>query len=229
MSSPIASNVNMTSRSARKASSRSTAHELEDARSVLKHNEDTISSMAMRIEQLEQQVRQGGNKKAGKNATLEAEHAAALTSDSVVKRMHPLTSVQHIISDKGRKEDDVTRGSTATANVLRSLAAASSSKHSGAREEARMLAQKFLDAFADPSAYHEYLTSHAFAAELLEVCDYVNTLFEPEPRCVFLQSPCYVFGDIHGTSTLHIMCRVQKHVHIHVQRIHPPHICASCH
>ena len=61
-----------------------------------------------------------------------------------------------------------------------------------------MLARKFLDAFADPATHAEYLTSQTFASELLEVCDYVSTVFEPEPRCVFLQSPCYVIGDIHG-------------------------------
>ena len=195
MSSPVSRHVNMSSRSETRGSSSSSVREYETA---LKQKDETIASMASRIEALEKQVIQTGSKMANKNATIEAGHAAALTGESVVKRVHPLTSTQHIISDKGRKEDELTRGSTATANVLRSLAIASSSKESEQRSEARMLAQKFLDAFNDPSSHAEYLTSHAFAAELLEVCDYANTLFEPEPRNVFLQSPVYVFGDIHG-------------------------------
>lgn len=32
----------------------------------------------------------------------------------------------------------------------------------------------------------------------MRLCKGVSHLFEAEPRCVFLQSPVYVFGDIHG-------------------------------
>ncbi len=32
----------------------------------------------------------------------------------------------------------------------------------------------------------------------MRLCKGVSHLYEAEPRCVFMQSPVYVFGDIHG-------------------------------
>lgn len=37
-----------------------------------------------------------------------------------------------------------------------------------------------------------------FAKDLLKLNKKVKSILEDEPRCVFLQSPAYVFGDIHG-------------------------------
>jgi hypothetical protein len=34
--------------------------------------------------------------------------------------------------------------------------------------------------------------------DLKRLCSRVAPIFESEPRCVFIQSPVYVFGDIHG-------------------------------
>ncbi|CAN0491576.1 unnamed protein product, partial [Discosporangium mesarthrocarpum] len=33
---------------------------------------------------------------------------------------------------------------------------------------------------------------------MMRLCEHMTCLLEEEPRCVFLQSPVYVFGDIHG-------------------------------
>lgn len=38
----------------------------------------------------------------------------------------------------------------------------------------------------------------------MRLCKGVSHLYEAEPRCVFLQSPVYVFGDIHGN--LEVRC-----------------------
>lgn len=32
----------------------------------------------------------------------------------------------------------------------------------------------------------------------MRLCKSISHIYEAEPRCVFLQSPVYVFGDIHG-------------------------------
>ncbi len=33
---------------------------------------------------------------------------------------------------------------------------------------------------------------------MLRLCARAGPIFENEPRCLFIQSPVYVFGDIHG-------------------------------
>ncbi len=43
-----------------------------------------------------------------------------------------------------------------------------------------------------------YLASNAFKTDLMALCDMARPLLESEPRCIKLQSPCHVFGDIHG-------------------------------
>jgi hypothetical protein len=58
--------------------------------------------------------------------------------------------------------------------------------------------QRVLEMFSHPTQHMEYLNSQTFAKDLLKLCKAVKGVIETEPRVVFLQSPCYVFGDIHG-------------------------------
>jgi hypothetical protein len=58
--------------------------------------------------------------------------------------------------------------------------------------------QRILDMFQKPAAFMDYLNSELFAKDLLKLCSKVRLVLEREPRVVFLQSPAYVFGDIHG-------------------------------
>lgn len=58
--------------------------------------------------------------------------------------------------------------------------------------------QKMLDMFQQPSKHMDYLNSANFAKDLLRLCQKVKHGLEKEPRVVYLQSPAYVFGDIHG-------------------------------
>ncbi len=44
----------------------------------------------------------------------------------------------------------------------------------------------------------EYLLGNTFKSDLIMLCDMAMPLLESEPRCIRLQSPCHVFGDIHG-------------------------------
>lgn len=38
----------------------------------------------------------------------------------------------------------------------------------------------------------------------MKLCKTISNIYEKEPRCVFLQSPVYVFGDIHGNLEVRI-------------------------
>lgn len=58
--------------------------------------------------------------------------------------------------------------------------------------------QRILDMFQRPTQHLEYLNSEQFAKDLLKLAARMKTMFEREPRVVFMQSPAYVFGDIHG-------------------------------
>lgn len=49
-----------------------------------------------------------------------------------------------------------------------------------------------------PKEHASYLTSVKFARDMLRLCARAGPIFENEPRCLFVQSPVYVFGDIHG-------------------------------
>jgi len=62
------------------------------------------------------------------------------------------------------------------------------------------LVHRILDMFKDPTnpTNMNYLESFDFAKDVLMLNAKVRTVFESEPRVVFLQSPAYVFGDIHG-------------------------------
>jgi hypothetical protein len=37
-----------------------------------------------------------------------------------------------------------------------------------------------------------------FAQDIMSLCARVKPILENETRCLFLESPCYVLGDIHG-------------------------------
>lgn len=52
--------------------------------------------------------------------------------------------------------------------------------------------------FRSPAESVAYLKSMDFAKDVLRLNKKVRGILEEESRCVFLQSPAYVFGDIHG-------------------------------
>ena len=57
---------------------------------------------------------------------------------------------------------------------------------------------RITEMFKDPASHISYLNSAKFAKDLLKLNSKVRPLLEAEPRVAFLQSPAYVFGDIHG-------------------------------
>jgi len=60
------------------------------------------------------------------------------------------------------------------------------------------LAERVVGMFRDPAANMGYLTSPQFASDIMHLCVGVCSIFEAEKRNLFLQSPVYIFGDIHG-------------------------------
>lgn len=66
------------------------------------------------------------------------------------------------------------------------------------RIQVKQITDRILTMFKDPSDNMKYLQSSTFASDLIALNHYMKKLLVQEPRCIFLQSPCYVFGDIHG-------------------------------
>ncbi|CAM9309797.1 unnamed protein product [Chrysoparadoxa australica] len=112
------------------------------------------------------------------------------THTKVVKREHPLEPVIHLVDERGTRGTHMGRSaSMATATALQGL---------GPSKKKDELAQKMISMFRNPKEHADYLTSQRFAKDVLRLCRKVGAVFESEPRCIFVQSPVYVFGDIHG-------------------------------
>jgi diadenosine tetraphosphatase ApaH/serine/threonine PP2A family protein phosphatase len=60
--------------------------------------------------------------------------------------------------------------------------------------------QRVMAMFDNPTQHMDYLNSQTFAKDLLKLCRAVRHRLDKKEtqRVVFLQSPAYVFGDIHG-------------------------------
>ena len=84
--------------------------------------------------------------------------------------------------------------SIATAKELNSLCY----KEEDRQDSNRELVNRILEMFKDPASHIAYLKSLEFAKDLLRLTKKMKGLFESEPRVAFVQSPAYVFGDIHG-------------------------------
>ena len=202
-SSPTQHNVNMAPRSSRKSSLKNPrrdvvdqTREIQDLQNDILQKDAALSAMATRVQRLESEVISLSRASTSSGASRRTSASARAGADSVMKRHHPLTHIQHVISDKGRTEGELGRSSLATSQVLDQLAA--SEREAPCMGSARALAKKFIEVFSNPSEHISYIKSHDFAAEILELCDAVCPVFEKEPRCLFLQSPSYVIGDIHG-------------------------------
>ena len=72
-----------------------------------------------------------------------------------------------------------------------------SSKSSSSSSVANIV-NRITDMFKDPASQLTYLNSPKFAKDVLKLNARVRPILEAEPRVAFLQSPAYVFGDIHG-------------------------------
>jgi hypothetical protein len=124
-----------------------------------------------------------------------------IKNNSPIKRSHAAPVEQHLLETDskgmvGRNKARIgTRGSLSTSTILQAI-------NEEAKSSAHEIAEKFLRMFQNPIEHYDYLHSQEFVDDLTLVCQAVSDILEEEPRCVFLQSPVYIFGDIHGGDTL---------------------------
>ena len=110
----------------------------------------------------------------------------------IIPRKHQFNLDTYLISDEGSERSPIaTRGSVLTTNYLHALGEQPLNSIS-------LLAQKFIEMFKKPIENVNYLKSSIFANDLIEICYSICDILENEPRCLFMQSPIYVIGDIHG-------------------------------
>lgn len=157
--------------------------------------DDSRSAEAKQIEALQRELQIKTAALNALSAKLERLEDSSAPTDiqSVVKRRHhPVVSSSNLIGDKGRQRVKMgTRGSITTQNILEAHG-------EPAKTPVQLIAERFVKVFQDPTNYITYLQSKTFANELVQICQAASELFEKQPRCLFLQSPVYVFGDIHG-------------------------------
>ena len=108
------------------------------------------------------------------------------------QRQHVMPTEQHIIGNDSVNTKKIgTRESILTNKILNSM-------EKPDKTPGQIIAEKFLDVCQNSSANMQYLNSSQFAQDLMIVCEEAEVVLEEEPRVIFLQSPCYVFGDLHG-------------------------------
>lgn len=128
----------------------------------------------------EQAIVSGGQRKGKKGLTPYGNTVRVSTSKCSAKR-------RQMVAERNRMGRNA---SISTQAVLNSLPDETSAKQA--------LINRIQDMFRSPNEHVDYLKSAQFAKDLLKLNKKVKTILEDEPRCVFLQSPAYVFGDIHG-------------------------------
>lgn len=118
------------------------------------------------------------------------------------KRKHKLSPFGNVVTNSNSSYGAITNerarmgrnASIATANELQSLVSKDDHRH----ESNQQLVSRILEMFKEPESHVQYLTSMEFAKDLLKLTKKIKTVLEQEPRVAFVQSPAYVFGDIHG-------------------------------
>jgi hypothetical protein len=116
------------------------------------------------------------------------------------KRRHRLSPFGNVVntSDHGAVTNERARmgrnASISTAKELANLYGKEEDHHKSNKE----LVDRILEMFQDPKSHTSYLRSSDFAKDILRLTKKVKGIFQAEPRVAFVQSPAYVFGDIHG-------------------------------
>lgn len=153
-----------------------------------------------RLAQKDQEIATLQSRVASLSHQLQAALQTAAGSSSA-KRLHPLsphTMNVRVSANKrtisAQRERLGRNASITTQRVLDNIYA-TQPEHSRAPPTA---VQRIMDMFQHPHKHMDYLNSEVFAKDLFKLAVHVRGQLENEPRVVFLQSPCYVFGDIHG-------------------------------
>jgi len=200
--SPPAGHVNLTPRSVKRGQQQKTplpialsptVEELSPQRAIallqneLRVKEALIESLQTKVANLEDDVVMSKGRGSKQPIVRESCGGGIIThrSNSI-----PTSSV--MISDKGRHSAKLgTRESLGTSKILEAMP-------DPVKSAEQLLSEKFIQVFSAPTEHLSYLSSAQFGNDLIKVCEAVEALLEEEPRVVFIQSPVYVFGDIHG-------------------------------
>jgi hypothetical protein len=149
-------------------------------KAVLANREAQIAALQSQVSHLTHQLARTKGKRHRQRCLMP--HSTTVKEERHGSGKRPLLT--HAREQMGRN------ASFATRNVLKNLPQQDPRPHP--------LAQRMLDMFADPAAHYDYLNSRDFASDLFTLSHKVRILLEKEPRVAFVQSPAYVFGDIHG-------------------------------
>ena len=130
-------------------------------------------------------------------------HQQAVTT-TPQKRKHKLSPYGNVIHEQNHtpnfslKNERARMGRNASIATAKELSSLTCPKEEVRYNNNRIIVNRILDMFNDPAAHINYLNSMDFANDLRKLNQKVRRLLEAEPRVTFLQSPVYVFGDIHG-------------------------------
>jgi len=114
------------------------------------------------------------------------------STGAIVRRAHPLTPLQYVVTEEGvSKERAGRKASILTAEMLEGLVESVDS--------AEYVADRVVRVIADPAGNIAYLRSEEFAMDVIRLADRCSSIMVDEPRCIFLTSPVYIFGGIHGS------------------------------
>lgn len=162
---------------------------IEALTSRLSHFEDEYANMNQMITDSEGTSPAMGSK-AGVPGKFGREKS--MGGGNIVHRQHVMPTSSHCVDNDEVNEMRLgTRESLLTQRILQSA-------EKSVKTEGELIAEKFIKIFDNYMGEMQYLHSKEFAHDLSKMCEEVETLLENEPRCVFLQSPVYIFGDIHG-------------------------------
>ena len=194
---------------------------------VLHEREIEIASLRQRVESLSQQLQRSlqqnatntssGHPTSNNNGGSTVSSASSSTNTGTAttdgKRRNFISmsldavNVREICSGTGKKTVSSSKqrigrtASIATRNVLDMLSVEQQLKESRDRDSQSLppVIQRILSMFENPTNHMDYLNSELFAKDLIKLCRSVRHLLDRnEPRVVYIQSPVYVFGDIHG-------------------------------
>mmetsp|Transcript_10520 Transcript_10520/g.15845 ORF Transcript_10520/g.15845 Transcript_10520/m.15845 type:complete len:451 (-) Transcript_10520:1134-2486(-) len=121
------------------------------------------------------------------------------------KRKHILSPYGNVVRETDPKNlngslthERARMGRNASIATAKELTLLECPKEESRHNANKALVDRILKMFNDPASHIDYLNSEDFANDLLKLNSKIRNIFEHEPRVAFLQSPVYVFGDIHG-------------------------------
>lgn len=179
---------------------------------IIRANELEIAALRDRVASLSYQLQTSlqNNSNPGQNdGDQKRRHFISMSLDAVnVREVTATHTGKRTIS--AQKERIGRTASIATRSVLDYLSVQEKIKLARDRDAKTIppVIQRVMAMFEHPTQHMDYLNSGVFAKDILKLCKSVRHLLDrSEPRVVFLQSPAYVFGDIHGNlEDLHFFC-----------------------